>query len=305
MQTFATGAAFVDGSGAVLAADDGFAAALALPPGDCAAALRDRCAAVPALRALLDGAGPAVAEVPGADGELVEISRIPAGDGALLVARIPGSGEWLEQAVRSQGLTRLAAGLAHDVKNPLNAMALQLALLTDKLSALPDAATASASHLAAVREQIGRVNEVVRRFLDVADPSSPLGYTDLGALVADTASLFGHDARRRRVDLRADAVPGTVRAGAEAGRVARLVLGLLARGLAGTPEGGKLTVRARTEGDQALVEVEHTPGAADGETRYYTGVIGAAASALGGALVSGRDGEAVRLTLRLPRNERT
>ena len=93
--------------------------------------------------------------------------------------------------MRSPGLTRLAAGVAHDIKNPLNAMALQLALLADKLSSRRRrAAPRRATHLGALRDQIGRVNEVVRRFLDVTDPSAPLGYTDVGALAADTASLF-------------------------------------------------------------------------------------------------------------------
>ena len=46
--------------------------------------------------------------------------------------------------MRSQGLTRLAAGLAHDIKNPLNAMALQLALLADKLSIRREASSAAA-----------------------------------------------------------------------------------------------------------------------------------------------------------------
>ena len=108
--------------------------------------------------------------------------------------------------MRSRGSQRPAAGVAHDIKNPLNAMALQLALLADKLSP-GDAGAASATHLAALRDQIVRVNEVVRRFLDVTDPSAPLGYTDVGALAADTASLFAHDARRRRIELHVDAAP--------------------------------------------------------------------------------------------------
>jgi signal transduction histidine kinase len=299
--TFATGAAFLDRSGILVAADPGFLARLGLPPDDPTRALHARAEAVPELRALLAGEGPGVAQVPGEDGA-VEVERVPAAAGALLVARAPR--EWLEHTIRSQGLTRLVAGLAHDIKNPLNAMALQLALLTEKLASAGDAAAASAGHLGALREQIGRVNEVVRRFLDVTDPSAPLGYTDLGALVGDIVSLHAHDARRRRIELNADAPRGTVRTPCDPGRVARLALGLFSRAMSETPEGGRLSVRAATEAQHALFLVEHDAGDPDPETGYYTDVVAAAAEALGGGLAVRREGGSVRLTLRLPRNER-
>jgi signal transduction histidine kinase len=305
MHTFTSGAAFIDRSGAILAADPGFVVQLGLPSDDPSGALRARAETSPELRALLAAEGRTVAQIPGPRGEPVEVERVPAGVGALLVTRSPQSAEWLEHAIRSQGLTRLAAGLAHDIKNPLNAMALQLALLTDKLSTAGDATAASASHLGALREQIGRVNEVVRRFLDVTDPSAPLGYTDLGALLADTAGLFAHDARRRRIDLQVDAPRGTVRTPCEPGRVGRLVLGLVSRAMTETPEGGRLSVRAEAQGGQAVVRLEHGVGDPDPENGYYTEVIAAAAKALGGELSAIRADATLTLTLRLPRNDRS
>jgi signal transduction histidine kinase len=306
MHTFARGAAFIDRSGALLAADAGFVSQLGLPVEDPTGALRARAEESPELRALLAGEGPSVARVAGAGGDVVELERVPgASGGALLVARAPRSTEWLEHAMRSQGLTRLAAGLAHDIKNPLNAMALQLALLTEKLAAAGDATTASSSHLGALRDQIGRVNEVVRRFLDVADPSAPLGYTDVGALVVDTASLFGHDARRRRVELSVDASRGMVRTPCDPGRVGRLVLALFSRALGETPEGGRLVARADGLDGQAVVRLEHVAGERDIETGYYTDVVATAAEGLGGALLLERDGSTERITLRLPRNDRS
>ncbi|WP_242346944.1 histidine kinase dimerization/phospho-acceptor domain-containing protein [Anaeromyxobacter terrae] len=305
MHPFARGAAFVDRSGAVVAADPGFAAQLGLEPdGDLTGALRARAETVPELRALLAGDGPAVAHVAGLDGQVLELQRVPSGEGTLLLARTSNDAECLEHAMRSQGLTRLAAGVAHDIKNPLNAMALQLALLADKLSSAGDAGVASASHLGALRDQIGRVNEVVRRFLDVTDPSAPLGYTDVGALLADTVSLFGHDARRRRIELHADAAPGAARTRCDPGRVSRLVLGLVSRALVETPEGGRMSVRVEPEAASLRVTIEHAAGEPDPELGYYTDVAAAAARALGGELAVVREGALERLTLRLPRNDR-
>lgn len=304
MHTLATGAAFLDRSGAVIAADPGFRAELELPPQDPSGALRARAESSPPLRVFLAGKGPPVIQVPGPGGIAVELERVSAGPGLLLLVRSQRAGEWLEHAMRSQGLTRLGAGLAHDIKNPLNAMALQLALLADKLSASPEASSASGGHLAALREQIARVNEVVRRFLDVTDPSAALGYTDLGALVGDAASLFGHDARRRRIDLAVEAPRGAVGTGCDPGRVGRLVLALFSQAMASTPEGGRLRVHAEAQADRATMGLEHTWAEPEAGSGYGVEVLGAGARSLGGELEIARGGETERLVLRLPRNDR-
>ncbi len=301
MPTFARGAAFLDRSGAVIAANDGFAALLGLAPGDPGAALRARAEASPALRALVAGEGPDAVAVPGPDG-VVELERVATPAGTFLVALAPPALDWLEEAMRSRALTRVAPGLAHDVKNPLNAMALQIALLAEKLSGSDDASASAAPHLAALRDQIGKVNEVVRRFLDVADPSAPLGDTDAGALLADTAALFGHEVRRRRIALEVDAVQGAVLTRCEPGRVGRIVLGIFARALAGTPDGGRLAARAAAEDPGIQVVLEHAVADSEGEPGYDWKVASAAARALGGALSLERVEDGERISLDLPGN---
>jgi signal transduction histidine kinase len=302
MHPFASGAAFVDRAGAVVAADAAFVERLGLRAGDPTAGLRERAAAVPELRALLSGEGPARVRVAGADGTALDVERVASDAGALLVVREVRAQEWLEHAMRSEGLTRLAAGLAHDIKNPLNAMSLQIALLVEKLSGA-DAGAASSGHLGALREQIGRVNEVVRRFLDVADPSAPLGYTDLGLLLGDAASLFVHDARRRRIEVVLDGQAGVVKTRCDPARVGRLLVGLLARALAETPDGGRLAGHAEIRDADALVAIEHTAGDPDPDLGYYTGVAMAAADALGGRFSLERLDAIERLMLTLPRND--
>ena len=303
MQPFASGAAFVDRSGAVVAADGAFLSRLGLPGDDPTGALRARAETMPALRALLSGEGPAVIGVEGADGERLDLERIPSGAGVLLLLRPAQADEWLEHAMRSHGLGRLAGGVVHDIKNPLNAMALQVAILGEKLSSSPDAGATAAGHLGALRDQIGRVNEILRRFLDVADPTAPLGYTDVGALLADVASLFTHEARRRRVALTVEAQPGLVRTACEPGRVGRLVLGLFARALAETPEEGRLVARAEARDGRAALTIEHGAGDRDPALGYYSEVAAAAAKALGGAFLQERRDTVERLSLTLPRND--
>jgi signal transduction histidine kinase len=297
---YATGAAFVDGSGAVIAADPGFRAALGLPAEDATGALRALIEREPALQSLLRGEGPQPVRLPGRDG-LVELERHPSATGGLLLVRSARLQERLEHGHRSAALSRLVSGVAHDIKNPLNAMALQLALLTEKLPQ----GEGSGPHLAALREQIGRVNEVVRRFMDVTDPAAPLGYTELGALVADAGALFAHEARRRRMQLVVEPPRGVIRTAGDPARVGSLVLVVLAGAMAATPDGGRVEVAVDCEDGQAVLRLAHAISETDRETGYDIEVTAAAAAALGGALEERREESVVRIVLRLPGSERS
>ncbi len=212
------------------------------------------------------------------------------------------NGEASELAIQAFALARLAGSLAHEVKNPLNAMALQLALLGDKIAAADERlATSCASNLASMKSQIGRINDVVRRFVDVADPASAPGGFDAGALLADVTGLFGHELRRRQIALECSAVPGIVRAMGDGVRPTRLLLGLLWRAVGRMPAGGRLVVRAGEEGDFAELTIEHPVGAPDPSLEWIDPIVASAARELGGDLAQACTDGTMRVALRLPK----
>jgi hypothetical protein len=81
------------------------------------------------------------------------------------------------------------------------------------------------------------------------------------------------------------------------------VLGLLARALAETPDGGRLAARATGDGTKVTVEIEHAAGAPDPAVGYYSETAIAAAAGLGGTLSEERRDGLARIALVLPRNE--
>ncbi len=298
------GSAFLDRAGQVLVADAGFRALLGLPPGDESGALRRRADDDPALAGLLKGEGPGSVRLAAADGvracelhrvrsEAGLLLRASASDGALAVPAI-------EYAMQAMALARLAGSVAHEVKNPLNAMALQLALLGDKIETSQALASACAGNLGSLKAQIGRINDVVRRFLDVADPTSAAGF-DASSLLSDAANLFGHEARRRRIALACQAGPGTVRASGDAGRAARLLLGLLWSAVSSTPAGGKLVASVAATAREAVLSIEHTLGPPEPALAWVRDVVAEAAAAMGGRLEESSEGDTVRAALVLPK----
>jgi signal transduction histidine kinase len=306
------GAAFLDRSGRVLAADTTFRALLGLPAAssadDAGEALHRRAAGEPHLAALLGKDGPERIRLSAQGGGMsCELSRTVTEAGLLLRATASDgalAAPALEYAMQALALARLAGSVAHEVKNPLNAMALQLALLGDKIATASDTLTsACAGNLGSLKNQIGRVNEVVRRYLEVADPTPATDF-DAGALLADAANLFGHEARRRRIALACEAAPGAVRAACDPERAARLLLGLLWRSVTSTPEGGRLLARAVAAGPEAILAVEHAHGTPDPALAWVGAVVAAGARELGGRLEESSEGNLVRVALVLPK-ERT
>lgn len=299
------GRAYIDRTGALVGADAVFLSRLGLEGPDPAAALRARAAGAPQLHALVAGDGPRVAEVPGERGA-VEVERVPAGEGAFLVARDAGSVERVEHALRSLVLGRVVVGVAHEIKNPLNAIILQLALLEAKLEDDGGGAPRTvASHLAAVRGQVARVDEVLRRLAEATDPGAPMGFTDLGALLADVASLFAYELRRRGIEASLAVPSGHARTRCDPARVGRLVLALFGRALAATPDGGRFTARTEARGAEVLVEVVHAAGDPARDLGYESEVLAGGAAMLGGRFERSRPEPGLeRLTLTMPGNER-
>jgi signal transduction histidine kinase len=299
------GSAFLDGSGRLLVADAEFRALLGLPPGDESGALRRRAGADPMLATLLAGEGPERVHLPALEGATAcDLFRVKSDAGFLLRASAAAGGALaapaLEYAMQAIALVRLAGSVAHEVKNPLNAMALQLALLGDKIETNGPLASSCAGNLVSLKNQIGRINEVVRRYLDVADPT-PSGAFDAGSLLADVANVFSHEARRRLISLACQAGPGTVRASGDPERAARLLLGLLWSAISGTPSGGRLLARVASTATEAVLSVEHTRGIPDPALGWVLEVVAAAAPAMRGRLEESSEGDTVRVALVLPK----
>ncbi len=219
-------------------------------------------------------------------------------------ARDPADGAAPLAAARAAALRRLVAGLVHDVNSPLNSMVLHLAILGDKLAEAGDgAAAAAAGHLDSLRQQVRRVNEVVRSFAEAVEPASGPGGTDLGGLAADAAERLRYEARRREVEIACRAEHGAVRAHCDAARAGPLVVALLWKAVAESPAGSRVEVGALADGAWAVLALSHPSGPAAPGLEEVLPAASRAAAALGGALGSSRDGERLRWELRLPRAE--
>lgn len=188
--------------------------------------------------------------------------------GALLTMRDAESVRRIENEIelsrRLAAIGRLTSGVAHEVKNPINAIVVHLELLREKMREIdPD----TRRHLDIIGGEIHRLDRVVQMLVDFNRPIElRLSDFDLRRLVEDVALLASPEAARQGVKLVVrlhDALP--IRADADLMKQA--VLNVVLNGVQSMSGGGLLTVSGRQRDGAALVEIRDQGGGIPAEVR--------------------------------------
>jgi signal transduction histidine kinase len=157
---------------------------------------------------------------------------------------------------------QLAAGVAHEIRNPLASIKM---LAQAGLEAGDDRLTAD--DLRVIEAEVRRMERSLQTFLDFArPPKMERRPTDLAGVVRGVADLIRGRAEKQRVAVRLDLPPGGVTVTADAEQLRQVFLNLCLNALDAMPTGGALTlhVRPRPPG-RVEVEVADTgPGIARG-----------------------------------------
>lgn len=177
--------------------------------------------------------------------------------------RLPAAGpagrELAQLARRVTALGRLTAGVAHEVKNPLNAMTIHLELLRGKIekgSPPPDLHT----HVDIIGKEIKRLDAVVQGFLKFARPEDMrIERVSLAALSADIAQSIRAEAEAGRVKVEVTAADRAIEVDADPAMLRQALLNLAMNALQAMPHGGALQLSTEAGPDgRALVKVRDT-----------------------------------------------
>jgi len=167
-------------------------------------------------------------------------------------------GAELAQRDRLAALGRVAAGVAHEVRNPLASIKLRVDLGRMR----PDTPGHLAGELASVSEEITRLDRLVADLLVVAGRrKGPRTSTALGALVEQRVALLSPWAAERNVSVK---VSGDANCALDADAVARAVDNLVRNAVEASPSGSSVEVEIRDADQGARVRVlDHGKGVAD------------------------------------------
>ena len=177
--------------------------------------------------------------------------------GALLSMRDAESVRRIENEIelsrRLAAIGRLTSGVAHEVKNPINAIVVHLELLREKMREVdPD----TERHLDIIGREIHRLDRVVQMLVDFNRPLElRLSDFDLRKVVEDVALLASPEAARLGVKLetKLSATPLPVRADADL--IKQALLNVVLNGVQAMANGGVLDIAARQQDAAASIEV--------------------------------------------------
>ena len=230
-------------------------------------------------------------------------------------ARVRDLERQLFHAERLSTVGRLAAGMAHEINNPLEGVANHLTLAEEAMAR--GDVEAARDRLGLVREGVHRVGAVVRQVLSHADPATAMQTEiDLGPLLKQTVEFVRSRPEFRAIRYEVLPPDDRLRVRGTPVLLGQVFLNLLVNAAEAQPGGGEVLVEARGAGGEVVVDIaDRGPGVAPEDatrifepfysTKNSTGlglsICYAIVARHGGDLtVAPRDGGGARFRIRLP-----
>ena len=154
------------------------------------------------------------------------------------------------QAERSEKLAalgELSAVMAHELGNPLNAIAGRLHLLNGE-----DDSRERLRHLDIVKSEIGRMETTIRHILDSTHIKVRHSAVDLNKIIRDVLELVAPMLGMQGVDLKIDLLPGLPLIAGDRNMIRGMAMNLITNARHAMPNGGELTIETRESDDRPV-----------------------------------------------------
>jgi two-component system NtrC family sensor kinase len=169
----------------------------------------------------------------------------------------------IARAERLASVGRLAAGVVHEINNPLAtisacAEALESRAIEGAFGESPELDDLR-EYLALIRSEAFRCKSITNGLLDFSRQRASLpAKVDLNEVLRSAARLLSHQRRNEQVDVIVESTDEPVIVGGDEGQLQQAVIVLSTNALDAMPEGGRLTLRAGVQDSQVVIEVTDT-----------------------------------------------
>ena len=160
----------------------------------------------------------------------------------------------LDLSSRLAALSRLTSGVAHEIKNPLNAMALHLEVLKTRIEdAEPE--------IEVISREIKRLDHVVKTFLNFNKPVElHMSTIDLASVAREVTTLVAPDAESKGIAVET-ALDGPAWISGDPDLVKQALLNIVVNAIEAMNHGGSLSVRTLADADESVAVVtDNGPG---------------------------------------------
>lgn len=164
----------------------------------------------------------------------------------------------LRHADRLTALGEIAAGLAHEIQNPLAAVKGALEIVAGRVP--PQSPEAEFADIAS--KELARLEGLVGEFLTYARPHAPAPRpTDVHDIVAHVAALLRPEAERKGVDLVVESTVGMPTLLLDPEQITQVVFNVVLNAVQATHEGGQVRISGGADSSTGIIEVmDEGPG---------------------------------------------
>lgn len=169
-----------------------------------------------------------------------------------------------ERIIESEKMALLgtfAAGLAHEIRNPLNSIALQLSVI-ERRNARLETDMGIGELITIIREEVSRLDALAGDFLQFSRADRvQQGLSDLNAVIEHVLRLLEPQSVDCGVHLVYERCPDLPLLPLDSEKMKQVLINLVRNAIEAMPDGGKVTVRVVREGSEVILSVEDTgPG---------------------------------------------
>jgi signal transduction histidine kinase len=229
---------------------------------------------VPGLRPSLDDGAGASGHVLAREFELsypeartVRFYMVPFLDGerggdqrhAVILADVTGERLTTAQRIedeRTSSILLLAAGVAHELGNPLNSLTIHLQLIARKLRKLKESAEVSAisESVGVCREEVARLDGIITHFLEAIRPSPPdLAETNLSEVLAEVLKFQKREFANRGLVVEAETPAALPTVMADRGQLKQVFFNITKNAMEAMQPGGRLKIKSRADDDSVYL----------------------------------------------------
>jgi len=219
-----------------------------------------------------------------ADGTPQLLDAITTGDEPMITLTLDDVTEIRERAAstieseRLAAITMLAAGVAHEIGNPLNSLTIHLQLLDRQLAALSSDGADNAKELVDVSlQEVRRLDDIINQFLKAVRPSifEP-GAVALHELIAKTLAFMKHEIEDRGVLVQGEWPDEIPKIMGDDTQLQQALYNIIKNGIQAMESGGVLVIKLSTTDDFVVLSVADSGKGIDREQLgdifdpYYT-----------------------------------